>query len=67
MREKFYTAHEAAEALGLEYHTFLARVRKDATKYPFVLWGASKVFSKDVIAAIKNEETRNASRRRSMA
>ena len=26
--EEYYTAREAAEMLGLKYHTFMARVRK---------------------------------------
>lgn len=27
-KDQYYTAHEAAEVLGLKYHTFLSRVRK---------------------------------------
>lgn len=45
--ENYYTAAEAAKILGLEYHTFLARVRKGA--YPYELLGNKKAFPKSVI------------------
>ena len=47
MKDKYYTASEAAETLGLEYHTFMARVR--CGRYTFEWWGRSKVFEKTLI------------------
>lgn len=58
MRDKYYTATEAALALGLEYHTFMARVRKG--DYTFEEWGRSKVFARDYIDA-KAKSQANAS------
>lgn len=42
--ENYYTAAEAAKILGLEYKTFLARVRNG--QYPFERFGHMKVFLK---------------------
>ena len=47
MKDKYYTAAEAAAILGLEYHTFMARVRNG--RYTFEWWGKSKVFDKEAI------------------
>lgn len=44
MKDKYYTATEAAKTLGLEYHTFMARVRNG--RYTFEWWGKSKIFDR---------------------
>lgn len=49
-----YTATEAAEVLGLEYHTFLARVRRG--KYPFDRFGMALLFDKSTIDKAAKEE-----------
>jgi hypothetical protein len=53
MKDKYYTATEAARVLGLEYHTFMARVRNG--RYTFEWWGKSKVFEKQSIDNSKRD------------
>jgi len=66
MREKYYTATEAAEKLRLEYHTFMWRVRKQ--KYDCERWGGIYVFERRYIDRLsKKNEGRNAAAHRLMA
>ena len=44
MNLPYYSANEAADRLGLEYHTFLARVRQGV--YEFHRIGRTYVFDK---------------------
>lgn len=54
MRDKYYTAAEAALKLRLEYHTFMARVRKG--QYTHEWFGRSRVFDKNYIDQLAQEE-----------
>ena len=61
MSDNFYTAREAAELLGLKYHTLLARAHKKPGKYPHEKIGWAMVFHKEAIdKAVKNATTRKA-------
>ena len=63
MRKKYYTAQEAAEVLGLKYHTFVARVHRGV--YAYETWGRTMIFRKRYIDSIAvpsfiiNEERKN--------
>lgn len=50
----FYTAKEAAEKLGLNYHTFMARTKKRGM-YPFQRAGWVLLFSKQDIDQHAND------------
>ncbi len=62
--EKYYTAKEAAAVLGLNYHTFMWRVRNG--QYYFEDLGNAKVFLKKYIDTIRAATT-NASDQQSLA
>lgn len=50
----YYSALEAARRLGLEYHTFMARVRLG--KYPCHHIGRTYVFEKKTIEELVRQE-----------
>ena len=51
MQENYYTAAQAANTLGLKYHTFMARVR--AGRYTYDKLGRIRVFEKKTIDQLK--------------
>jgi hypothetical protein len=50
----YYIAQDAAKVLGLEYHTFMARVRKGL--YPYEKPGRDMFFLKTIIDKAAAEE-----------
>lgn len=57
MRENYYTAAEAAKVLGLEYHTFMWRVREKA-EYAHERLGSAYIFDKTYIDQVKKNGER---------
>ncbi len=55
--DQYYTAAEAARILGLNYHTFMYRVRKGRYDHDRVGW--SKVFDKNYIDGIAGNASGN--------
>lgn len=47
--EEYYTAQQAAEVLGLKYHTLLARSRRNPDQYPHVRVGWAILFTREGI------------------